>query len=168
MQVDPARVDRAWFQRLNLYCDKLLSNFAFNFILRRYSKEIVVKRSNSAVRLFRIVNEQVKKDALAGCGVSTVHADDDKQTVELVKEIFEDYGYSVKLIQLQQYGVNVNSFFLKVTWSPTDVISNSVSAVWSKTKDIIKAQAALVLQSQKPSADDSDDNDYDYASLDGY
>ena len=30
------QVDPAWFQRLNLKCDKLLSNFGFNCNLRHY------------------------------------------------------------------------------------------------------------------------------------
>jgi len=33
----PPQVDRAWFQRLALKCDESLSNFAFNFNLRRYT-----------------------------------------------------------------------------------------------------------------------------------
>jgi len=33
---NPSRT-RAWFQRLKLICDEPLSNFAFNFNLRRYS-----------------------------------------------------------------------------------------------------------------------------------
>jgi len=32
-------VDRAWFQRLNLQCGKPLSDFGFNFSLRRYTLE---------------------------------------------------------------------------------------------------------------------------------
>ena len=40
MQVDPSRsrVDRSWSQRLKLKYDELLSNFAFNFNLRRYTQ----------------------------------------------------------------------------------------------------------------------------------
>jgi hypothetical protein len=35
-----ARVESAaWYQRLKLLCDEVLSNFAFNFNLRRYIEE---------------------------------------------------------------------------------------------------------------------------------
>ena len=33
-------IESAWFQRLKLKCDEPLSNFAFNFNLRRYNLDI--------------------------------------------------------------------------------------------------------------------------------
>ena len=36
--MEELRVDRAWFQRLKLKYDEPLSNFAFNFNLRLYTK----------------------------------------------------------------------------------------------------------------------------------
>ena len=35
-------MERAWFQRLKLIYDRLLSSFAFNFNLRRYNKYVDV------------------------------------------------------------------------------------------------------------------------------
>ena len=37
-----SRVENAWFQRLKLKCDTLLSNIAFNFNLRRYTEVVFV------------------------------------------------------------------------------------------------------------------------------
>jgi len=52
VQVDSikTRVESApWFQRLKIKCDKLLSNFAFNFNLRRYTKVIFVPADQNNV-----------------------------------------------------------------------------------------------------------------------
>jgi len=37
LKPDEIRVESAWWQHLNLTCDKLLSNFAFDFNLRPYT-----------------------------------------------------------------------------------------------------------------------------------
>ena len=38
-------VDSAWFQRLKLKCDELLSSFAFKFNLRRYTTGVIEETS---------------------------------------------------------------------------------------------------------------------------
>ena len=51
-----ARIEGAWFQRMILQHDKLLSNFAFNFNLRHYTEAffgsvVALASANSATRL---------------------------------------------------------------------------------------------------------------------
>jgi hypothetical protein len=53
-------VDRAWFQRLKLEYDQLLSNFAFNVNLRRYttvnevvSESALIKRQQREIEAGR-------------------------------------------------------------------------------------------------------------------
>jgi len=48
------RVDRAWFQRLKLDYDEPLSNFAFNFNLRRYHKYVKKLVKSIEVRRCRL------------------------------------------------------------------------------------------------------------------
>jgi len=124
-----------------------------------YVKDIMVKRSESAVRLVTHVDKLVKRDALAGrsetnltiprafAGRGAWEVDEfseyygdwdfsfgveDIGTVELVKEIFEGYGYNVTYNAFNYTA----TLLMKVVWST----AGDVSDAWSEAKNIIKAQ----------------------------
>ena len=60
--------------------------------------------------------------------------------MQLVKEIFEGYGYNITTQRLPS-----GAFSMDVYWC------SPLSAAWAETKDIIEAQAAHVLQAQQQS-----------------
>ena len=58
---NPSR-KRAWFQRLKLNCDEALSNFAFNFNLRRYNL-VHTESLARAVRRARVARDRRAADS---------------------------------------------------------------------------------------------------------
>jgi hypothetical protein len=146
---------------------------------RRDIEATLVERTKSAVQLFALVNEQVKKDATVRRGQSTMYllrkhsgawvlssqelkdgqkrearniCTNDTAVVDLVKEIFKGYEFHVesselRLTTLPTYGYHT----LTVSWR-VSTADDDLSAAWAKAMDIIKAQAARVLQEQQPAA----------------
>jgi hypothetical protein len=76
------RVKRAWFQHLNLKCDGPLSNFAFNFNLRRYNEAQV-----AAVRTAEFTAQIAKLHADAGAANAAVT--DAEETMARAVQILE-------------------------------------------------------------------------------
>jgi len=78
----------------------MLSTFAFKFNLCRYVraevKQLVVNRANAAVRVFQQCNATVNRAALAGRAESVMYFMYEFETLELVKDIFEEYGRVVR------------------------------------------------------------------------
>jgi hypothetical protein len=93
---------------------------------------------------------------------------DDYASLQLVKEIFEGFKYRVEDDTPRKYAGTYCAF--NVIWRSPEynaatAESNAIASAWDEMKDIIKAQAAGVLDAQQSESGQEEEADYDNVSM---